>query len=304
MSIAIFIGLMHSFSPLAWEYSITAEVFALHNFFVATIVHTTIRFALHGNESLLLQGAFLCGLALTNQHTSILLSIPLILWVLSVTKLHLPIRWRPNVEGRDYSNQQAKIPLFLKAAFAFLSGLIGIYGTMPIFANLFHHAGSWGDISSFRGFMHHFLRSDYGSLKLYSGNDDNSEGLRARLVLWGLDFIWSQSLPFIGAATLVATKDLIVAEICKLKVSITSKRRRMNTERGVIVASDDASIGIDTAILCSLVFYLVVFHSLANLPIKNPLFFGIHQVSNTTHVPFGKRSKAVLLMFDSRLVLL
>ena len=38
-------GLLHSFSPLAWQYSITSEVFALHNLFVALILYASICFA-------------------------------------------------------------------------------------------------------------------------------------------------------------------------------------------------------------------------------------------------------------------
>lgn len=277
--ISIFMGLMHSFSPLVWQYSVTAEVFALHNFFVAIIVHTTVRFAVRGDEALLLLGAFLCGLALTNQHTSILLSIPLILWVLSVTKIHLPSRWRYEAD-ESFPTTKAMVPLLLKAAVAFLSGFVMIYGTMPLFARLFHHPGSWGYVTSFKGFLHHFLRSDYGSLRLYSGNDDFSESLWQRLLLWSKDFLWSQSLPFVGVATLIASKDLLMLEFEKLRRKSEGKRF-VGSRKGAIIVSDCASMSIDTAILCSLLFYLVVFHSLSNLPLENPLFFGIHQVSAT-----------------------
>ena len=81
MYIAVFVGLLHSFSPLVWQYSVTAEVFALHNFFVGLIVHTTLRFGISGQKELFFWGAFICGLAMTNQHISALLLIPLISYI-------------------------------------------------------------------------------------------------------------------------------------------------------------------------------------------------------------------------------
>ena len=52
--IAVLIGLLNAFSPLNWQYHVTAEVFALHNLFVALILHTTLRFASCGKGSVLL----------------------------------------------------------------------------------------------------------------------------------------------------------------------------------------------------------------------------------------------------------
>ncbi|GFH51202.1 hypothetical protein CTEN210_07678 [Chaetoceros tenuissimus] len=70
---AICTGLLHSFTKIAWQYHITAEVFALHNLFVSLILFRTSRFALEPTGRNALIGAFVSGLALTNQHTSILL---------------------------------------------------------------------------------------------------------------------------------------------------------------------------------------------------------------------------------------
>ena len=65
-------ALIFAFSPIAWQYSVTAEVFALHSFFVSAIVHTAVRYAVHQTDRLTYLGATLCGAALTNQHTAIL----------------------------------------------------------------------------------------------------------------------------------------------------------------------------------------------------------------------------------------
>ncbi len=281
MHVAVFIGLMHSFSPLAWQYSVTAEVFALHNLFVALIVHTTLRFACHGSTALLLWGSFVCGLALTNQHTSVLLSIPLITWVLHVTKLYWPSRWGKIeyfVQLGNEGRKKKSVHLLTFAAMSFLSGFVLLYATMPLFSFLFPHAGSWGNVTSISGFVHHFTRKDYGSLRLYSGNDNGSENMMERLVLWAKDFLWRQSFPFVGACSMIAFKDMLIREGKKWRIQ-RKKVLKGSYITGVVLLGDEDSIGVDTAILCSLIFYLIVFGSLANLPLKNPLFFGIHQVS-------------------------
>ena len=70
---------LFAFSPLTWEYSTGAEVFALNNLLVALLLYLTVRAARAagpkagaGGAGLgwALAGAFVSGLALSNQHTS------------------------------------------------------------------------------------------------------------------------------------------------------------------------------------------------------------------------------------------
>ena len=282
MNIAIFVGLLHSFSPLTWQYSVTAEVFALHNLFVGLIVHTTLRFSVSGKKNVLLLGSFLCGLALTNQHISILLVIPLVMWVLHVTELWWPFRQFVNgnpTSGTKYNNPML---LLFQAALVFLSGFTLLYSTLPLFATIYPHPGSWGNVTSFRGFFRHLTRMDYGSLRLYSGNDNGSENTFERFLLWGKDFMWSQTFPFVGIASIIACKDILIGEVCKRKIKEVGTVQSNRNQRGIILRSYETSLGIDSTIVLSLVFYLVVFHALANLPLSNDLFFGIHQVRRIT----------------------
>lgn len=64
---AMTMGFLCAFSPLMWQYSVTSEVFALNNFFVALVVHLTLTIASNGGTGWIDFGAFVCGLALTNQ---------------------------------------------------------------------------------------------------------------------------------------------------------------------------------------------------------------------------------------------
>jgi hypothetical protein len=268
---AIAMGLYNSYSPLSWQYSNIAEVFALHNMFVSIIIYTTVNFAFEPSIANFRRGAFVCGLALTNQHTSVLLSAPLIAWVLSTTQLYNPRTWIIVVQGKSTH-------LIRVAAGAFLSSFVMLYGTLPLFATMSPHPGSWGNVLSLRGFLHHFLRKDYGSFRLYSGEDTGAEGMYRRIFLWFVDFVFEQSNPLVGLCFIIGCTGVITGEVTRQlsKKQFSSKRSiaRSSTLQNALHSS---GMGVDMAILLSLAFYLIVFHFLANLPLSNELFFGIHQ---------------------------
>ena len=151
----------YSFSPLIWEYSITAEVFALNNFCCAILLFLTVRIFrniryletinvdkdLHKAKTsivlLLYIGAFFSGISLSNQHASLLHLAVLIPFILLITA----------------SNHILTIKNFL------LSGLAFIFGLMPYaylyFASLKPSKGSWGDLSTLNGIVKHILRYQY-----------------------------------------------------------------------------------------------------------------------------------------------
>ena len=69
-------------SPLVWTYSISAEVFALNNFF-ASLVTCMIVYVVNSTkqgsyqaQQLCIVGAFVCGLGLTNQHSLVFFVLP------------------------------------------------------------------------------------------------------------------------------------------------------------------------------------------------------------------------------------
>jgi len=231
---AISSALIFAFSPIAWQYSVTAEVFALHSFLVSAIVHTSVRYAAQQTERLTYLGAFLCGAALTNQHTAILLVMPVAIWVVYESKLL----------------HRSRRSVLLKAALSFLGPILVFYSTMPYLAIARPHWGSWGDVTSLGGFFHHLLRRDYGTLQLYSGNDDGAECPMDRMLQWGADYFTSQS----GNNPLVCFCFLLG---CRYMMTL--------------------KLAIGRIIISCLAFYLTVFGMLANLPLSNPLFYAIHQ---------------------------
>ena len=155
---------MFAFSPLIWQYAVTAEVFPMNTFFAAFIVYLVLLFSTMRTFGIALLGAFICGLALCNQHTIVLYEAPLILWMLFL------LRHRVLDKGG--------IMCLVQLGICFLSGLLP-YAYLPLSAlYLPHNKGmSWGHVATFKGFLHHFLRRDYGTFQLFSGEKGkNAEG--------------------------------------------------------------------------------------------------------------------------------
>lgn len=290
---AVSSSILWAFSPLNWQYNKEAEVFALHNLFVSTILYILtvygerIAFAKtsakaefdKSDESIVIIGAFVCALSLTNQHTSVLLIIPVTAYVC------------------HQSSVLTRPMLLMMSTVAFLIGL-SPYIALPILASIHPHAGSWGDVSSIPGFIHHLLRRDYGTMQLFSGDDSGSEGMLVRTTSWAHDFVNNQLCHPLTVGFLLLGIYNQLKEVFKYSKSTnrrqtrkTSKRRKPNT----IDTNVQNSTG--RVMIFALSFYLGVFHSLSNLPLSNPLLYGIHQVSAYTSTIIAL-VKAQLMEFD------
>ena len=66
---------LFAFSPLIWQYAVTAEVFPLNTLFSALILYLVTAFAARRQVWVAVVGAFVCGLALCNQHTIVLFEV-------------------------------------------------------------------------------------------------------------------------------------------------------------------------------------------------------------------------------------
>ena len=138
---------------MVWEYSIAGEVFALNNAICACIVYVSIRLLeidIHRKEnerihliySLLALGSLFGGLALANQHSSLLLLVFVI-----------PMLWK-----RFYKLMTMSVVLKLM-----LSGFCGLLPYVYIyFAAIEPKQGSWGRTSNLSGWLKHVLRAEYG----------------------------------------------------------------------------------------------------------------------------------------------
>lgn len=259
---------LFAFSPLVWQYSTTTEVFALNNLLCALIIRNAVGFALHGQYSFVRKGAVICGLALSNQHTAILFVVPMVAWMLTL------------VEPSE----------IWRLASLFLIGLAP-YAYLPLHIS---KPGEWGDVSTFQGFVHHFLRRDYGTLRLYSGKASSSEDLVQRLAAYAGDVANRQSNPqkllpllaLVGFAALCFfTKATSILPSDTTRASPSAKDEKAHRGRGKNGNKNAApstrqtsrsGFEISVALATTLLFYLLVFHSLSNLPLSDPLLFGIH----------------------------
>lgn len=140
-------SMLFAFSPLIWTYAIGAEVFSLNNLFVGALLYILTRYGqaeASGNPPLKMKyaqlGAFVSGLAMCNQHTIILLEIPIIVYVL--------LSLRPKLGTRELG----------QLSMCFFLGLVP-YVYMPLSAWLNPQPGSWGDVSTISGFFHHLRRA-------------------------------------------------------------------------------------------------------------------------------------------------
>jgi hypothetical protein len=73
-----------------------------------------------------------------------------------------------------------------------------------------HYEFAAGDTTSIGGFFSHFLRSEYGTLRLYSGNDADSASLLAKQAMYfstvaPVRMILSGSRSGVGVGVLNAT---------------------------------------------------------------------------------------------------
>ncbi|KAE9048430.1 hypothetical protein PR001_g241 [Phytophthora rubi] len=230
---AIAAGLCFALSKLTWEYARGIEVFALNNFLVGVLHILVVRHFMQPTMKNACMGAFVCGLGLTNQHTIVLFEVPFILWVLLTRRFCV-------------------VELMLVAA-TFVAGL-SIY-LQTILSAQEPTPGTWGDTSTLTGLFAHVRRKEYGTLRL-SPLQGDSEGLLARLAAYIMDclddFHWTGlMLMALGVRTRLFPN---IGNNSKLQQEGTLLR---------------GYVGL--AQMSALVCYLVVFHSLANLPLDSPM---------------------------------
>jgi hypothetical protein len=274
-----------AFSPLVWQYAVTAEVFSLNNLLVALVVRQALQFTVRGGTLAdASMGALYVGLSLTNQHTAVLFAFPIAVWVVVCF----------------VANSKNSVIVLVDLVKLGVCGLVGLsfYVYLPIASRIAPHAGSWGYVEDFQGFWHHFIRADYGSIRLYSGGSGN-EGPIDRTKLWLQDFNNRQS-PNLSGATLVIYFVLIGALYLLFSpfwmMSDKSsegkgapdkgnkKKGKMNKnslskeqlKENASLPSYDVLNTIGPLLVLTLLFYIAVFHYLSNMPLDNPLLYGIH----------------------------
>uniref|UniRef100_X1Z2A4 DUF2723 domain-containing protein n=1 Tax=Capitella teleta TaxID=283909 RepID=X1Z2A4_CAPTE len=170
---------LFSFSRLTWTWSASAEVFALNNFLIAVIILIAVIFEQTTDPLKLLKiarlGAFMCGLSLCNQHTSVIYVFVIAMWVFVRLLFNRILSW--TVIGAIVA--------------CFCAGLLP-YLYLPLSAYLHLARWTWGDQLSIGGFIIHFLRAEYGTFQL--GKDHEGAGCKQGLIAYYSHFITEYSL--------------------------------------------------------------------------------------------------------------
>ncbi|NXA49447.1 TM260 protein, partial [Nothocercus julius] len=222
-----------SFSRLTWQWSIAAEVFSLNNLFVGLLMALTAHFeeASTAKERSKISkfGAFCCGLSLCNQHTIVLYIVCIVPWVLF----------------RLFQKMELSLGRLLKLGLCFLAGLLP-YLYLPASSYLNRARWTWGDQTTFQGFLTHFLREEYGTFSLVNTGHFLTDFL--------LNFQLMQMKSELSLAVLT------LALVACLSAALPTERQKLPV------------IWLFTAMLC---VYSLFFAWRANLDITKPLFMGV-----------------------------
>ncbi|XP_042635353.1 transmembrane protein 260 isoform X2 [Catharus ustulatus] len=223
-----------SFSRLTWQWSITAEVFSLNNLFVGLLMALTAHFeeasTAQERSKISKLGAFCCGLSLCNQHTIVLYVACVVPWVLS----------------RLFRKRELSLGHLLKLGLCFLAGLLP-YLYLPASSYLNRARWTWGDQTTFQGFLTHFLREEYGTFNLAKSETGSSMGemLLSQLVQMKSEL----SLPVLALALMAC-----------VSTALPKKQQKSPV------------IWLFTGMLC---LYSLFFAWRANLDVTKPLFLGV-----------------------------
>ncbi len=255
-AIAATAAFIFAFGRLIWTYSVTPEVFALNNLFCAAACLAFIliskafvagsnpdstTFSRHRLQ--LLACAFASGIALCNQHTIILLILPI---ALSVFFIAPPALRTPS--------------LCISYFGAALAGMLP-YALLPLRTwQLQGHLDellSWGNQLSFSGFFLHLLRSEYGSVDLISGL--TGSGFAANLMFFS--YLCWRDLTFIGAFGLIF-----------LLFTLRPKKPQKASAKASIMTRDKYVLRV---LASSALLYILFFSWRANIPIDVPLLRGV-----------------------------
>lgn len=220
---------LFSFSPLIWAYAVAAEVFALNNFFVCLLIYLLVLFWETRGSRVALAAAFCLGLGLTNHQILIFYGTVWVAWTLWVGRREL-------------------LSPRLLAALAGLFALgFSVYLYLPLAASA-KPAVSWGDPSTWSGFLDHLLRRDYGTFRLGA----QSIGAESQFARGMYEF---------GSEALQGT--LYVGLLLAVLGFFHGLRQPRLS-------------GLVGAILAAFLFYLITFESLANLAWSNSVFASAH----------------------------
>lgn len=227
-----------AFSPTAWLYAVSAEVFSLNNLLIAAglgLLVAVDRAARAGGGAqrlncLIFAGALVFGLGLSNHLTSLFfngLFLAAMIW-----RAREDPAWRT---GRRWA---------VMAGWVAAGGLPYLY--LPL-AAASHPLIAWGEPDTVAGFVRHLLRSEYGTFQLNANLAAAALSPLEQLGYYGRDLI--QQVTWLGVA-------LAAWGLARACVDTRTRFLALTTASAWAV-------------------YLGVLHTLATFPLDQPLFHGV-----------------------------
>lgn len=217
-----------SFSPLVWRYAVVAEVFTLNNLFLSALFYIVFRFFEKPEKKWALWFAGVFGLACSHHHTILFFAVPIFSMVCFY---HRKIVFETKT--------------FLSALGLWVLGFLP-YLYLP-WASKPMYIFNWGAAHNWEGFKTHFLRSEYGTFQLASGQKDYS------------NFLFS-----IGKYAQDTLDQYLVIGVIPIVLALFVILRDWKKQSKFL-----------KTLIVSAVFYLIVFHVLANMDLSNRLFYDI-----------------------------
>ncbi|CAG5114902.1 unnamed protein product [Candidula unifasciata] len=238
---------LFSFSRLTWTWSVSAEVFSLNNLLVACLMLVAVKFDGAEQESLVqwaLMGSFVCGLCLSNQHTSVVYVAVMVPWALY----------------RLWKNQHLTPAVIVKLTVALMCGLLP-YIYLPVAAHMHIARWTWGDQRTLMGFLTHLLRMEYGTWDLLKNH--TGQGLFPGL--FSVTYASHCATHLTCFPTVADTRQtwLLLCFTSRWLKKLFSHCCRYKTNMVVVM------------FYIMLFLYLVFFCWRANLDIKDPLLFRV-----------------------------
>lgn len=243
-------ALLFAFSPLVWEYSLSAEVFALNNLLCSLLMWLTCQVFACGAPhnrlvALITAGAFVCGLTMANQHASLLTLVVLVPAVLAKSFFYL------RSVGKLGSTLLYSSAAFLAAFSAYL--YLYLSSTRP-------KPGSWGSLTSLGGLLRHVLRAEYGTFQLGASGSGAAESSWKRMLLYASHS--SSECFHVGS---------VLSVLAVLRTVLFAQPSSRTAD------PSGPSRSLAAVLAGAWVFYVAVWHStLSNLPLDSPMPFGVH----------------------------
>ncbi len=286
-----FAAILFSLSPIVWEYSNAAEVFAVNNFLCAAVLYCTSRIytivqttrpvsTINDPSSSSLDaspvavypielyiylnlGAMCSGLCLSNQHSSFFLVIALVSSILFISVQY---------KFFSLSVMYGLSCMFTAGVAPYLYLLYTSMNTKPL---------SWGHFSTMQGLLVHVLRSEYGTFQL--GVKQGEEMSTERLFLSVLHasrecfhVIWPLFL--LGFGWFFRDVMISLNESMNEDAKKKKKKNWSVTTSPVTQSTFHVNWSLYVVILFSWLFYQIMWHFvLSNLPITAvPMAYAVH----------------------------